>query len=395
MVEVVQRIIQDKRSSGMPEFPKDVAEVLLNDESEKLTDDLISDNLIDLMIPGEDSVPVLITLAVKFLSDCPAALLQLTEENMKLKRLKDQVGEPLSWSDYLSLPFTQTVITETLRMGNVIVGVMRKAMEDVEIKGYLIPKGWCVFTYFRSVHLDENLYDWPYQFNPWRWQSHVFVACKISSRAAPARRVSTLVVACATAGPLGRLPLFASSSHLRRPAPLRESSVAGGRSHLPPDQLLPLRRFRCRLRSAASRRRGSAAFVYAITRTASSLQLAPERATEPASPLVRQISPLASRTAPPPALAAPAVAPPQSRTSIAASLQRCSASTRTASLRRSIHRTASLQPRFTPLHRTAPPARRRSAARRRRQRRFAYPRSSAARLLLRATQLLLSSRLPH
>lgn len=62
------------------------------------------------------------------------------------------------------------VITETLRMGNIIIGVMRKAMKDVEIKGYLIPKGWCVFTYFRSVHLDENNYDWPYAFNPWRWQ---------------------------------------------------------------------------------------------------------------------------------------------------------------------------------------------------------------------------------
>jgi 3-epi-6-deoxocathasterone 23-monooxygenase len=62
------------------------------------------------------------------------------------------------------------VITETLRMGNVIIGVMRKAMKDVEIKGYLIPKGWCVFTYFRSVHLDENHYEWPYKFNPWRWQ---------------------------------------------------------------------------------------------------------------------------------------------------------------------------------------------------------------------------------
>ncbi|GKB09742.1 hypothetical protein Tco_0838054 [Tanacetum coccineum] len=36
---------------------KDVADVLLNDKSEKLTDELIYDNMIDLMIPGEDSVP--------------------------------------------------------------------------------------------------------------------------------------------------------------------------------------------------------------------------------------------------------------------------------------------------------------------------------------------------
>lgn len=55
-------------------------------------------------------------------------------------------------------------------MGNIIIGVMRKAMKDVEIKGYLIPKGWCIFVYFRSVHLDDQNYDCPYQFNPWRWQ---------------------------------------------------------------------------------------------------------------------------------------------------------------------------------------------------------------------------------
>ncbi|KAK8353241.1 hypothetical protein V6Z11_A05G144100 [Gossypium hirsutum] len=171
MVKIVHKIIQTKRDSSMSSMvPKDVVDVLLKDASELLTDDLIADNMIDMMIPGEDSVPVLMTLAIKYLSDCPAALHQLTEENLKLKRLKAQNGEPLIWSDYLSLPFTQNVITETLRMGNIIIGVMRKAMKDIEIKGYLIPKGWCFFAYFRSVHLDENHYDWPYQFNPWRWQ---------------------------------------------------------------------------------------------------------------------------------------------------------------------------------------------------------------------------------
>ncbi|KAI7985913.1 3-epi-6-deoxocathasterone 23-monooxygenase CYP90D1 [Camellia lanceoleosa] len=180
MVELVNKIIKEKRNSEIPEVPKDVADVLIGNGSEKLTEDLISDNMIDLMIPGEDSVPILITLAIKYLSDCPAALLQLTAENLKLKRLKGQLGELLCWSDYLSLSFTQNVITETLRMGNVIVGVMRKTMKDVEIKGYLIPKGWCVFTYFRSVHLDENLYDWPYQFNPWRWQDKEMNNCSFT-----------------------------------------------------------------------------------------------------------------------------------------------------------------------------------------------------------------------
>ncbi|KAI8529652.1 hypothetical protein RHMOL_Rhmol12G0241200 [Rhododendron molle] len=170
MIELVRKIIRDKRSRGISVIPQDAVDVLLNDASEELTDDLISGNMIDLMIPGEGSVPVLITLAVKYLSDCPPALQQLIDENLELKRVKDLVGGQLSWNDYLSLPFTQMVITETLRMANVIVGVIKKAMKDVEIKGCLIPKGWCVLTYFRSVHFDDNLYDRPYEFNPWRWK---------------------------------------------------------------------------------------------------------------------------------------------------------------------------------------------------------------------------------
>ncbi|KAK9078351.1 hypothetical protein SSX86_002408 [Deinandra increscens subsp. villosa] len=173
MVRLVLKIIADKRIHGVAisQDPKDVADVLLNDKSEKLTDKLISDNMIDLMIPGEDSVPLLITLAIKYLSDCPKALHQLKEENLELKRRKNELGNVMCWDDYLSLPFTQNVITETLRLGNIIMGVIRKAMKDVEIKGYLIPKGWCVLTHFRSVHLDDNHHKSPHEFDPWRWQN--------------------------------------------------------------------------------------------------------------------------------------------------------------------------------------------------------------------------------
>lgn len=80
MVKLVQKIIQSKRSSGVSTFPKDVIDVLLlnNASDQPLTDDLIADNIIDMMIPGEDSVPVLMTLAIKYLSDSPTALKQLT-----------------------------------------------------------------------------------------------------------------------------------------------------------------------------------------------------------------------------------------------------------------------------------------------------------------------------
>ncbi|KAL5232588.1 hypothetical protein ABZP36_031364 [Zizania latifolia] len=178
MTRLIQKIIQEKRSRRIIEgkdfcgAPRDLIDVLMSNGSDELTNELISDNMIDLMIPAEDSVPVLITLAVKYLSDCPLALQQLEEENMELKK-KSDAGETLQWTDYMSLTFTQHVITETLRIGNIISGIMRRAERDVEVKGYdglVIPKGWCVLVYFRSVHLDGGVYDDPYAFNPWRWK---------------------------------------------------------------------------------------------------------------------------------------------------------------------------------------------------------------------------------
>lgn len=180
MVKVVKNIIQEKRRKRNDCSTRDVIAVLLDNSSDQLTDDLIADNVIDLMIPGEDSVPVLMMLAVKYLSGCPLALQQLEEENMQARDRKALRGEHLQWTDYMYLPFTQNVITETLRLGNIIFGVMRKAMKDVEINGHFIPKDWCVFTYFRSIHLDDDLYEDPYKFNPWRWKDKDTSLCSFT-----------------------------------------------------------------------------------------------------------------------------------------------------------------------------------------------------------------------
>ncbi|CAJ1930300.1 unnamed protein product [Sphenostylis stenocarpa] len=72
------------------------------------------------------------------------------EENMELKRLKANCTEDYAWTDYMSLPFTQNVISETLRMANIVNGIWRKSVNDIEIKGYLIPKHWCVMASLTS-----------------------------------------------------------------------------------------------------------------------------------------------------------------------------------------------------------------------------------------------------
>ncbi|XP_064986211.1 cytochrome P450 90D2-like isoform X3 [Musa acuminata AAA Group] len=82
MVMLIKSIIEEKRMNKSGCAPRDVVDVLINDASGQLTDNLISDNMIDLMIPAEDSVPVLVTLAVKYLSECPLALQHLEDKDM-------------------------------------------------------------------------------------------------------------------------------------------------------------------------------------------------------------------------------------------------------------------------------------------------------------------------
>ncbi|CAM8956839.1 unnamed protein product [Rhodiola kirilowii] len=181
MLKMVDRIVDERKHTRINTDektapPQDLVDVLLleattdRDSLKCLPLEWISSNIIELMIPGEDTVPTAMTLAVKFLSDFPNALRQLREENMELKERKEQSGELYAWTDYISLQFTQNVINETLRMGNIVNGIWRRALKDVEIEGYLIPKGWCVVASLNSVHMDEEIYENPYQFDPWRWE---------------------------------------------------------------------------------------------------------------------------------------------------------------------------------------------------------------------------------
>ncbi|KDP32682.1 hypothetical protein JCGZ_13680 [Jatropha curcas] len=172
---IEERIIAMEKYEGKGIIVNDVIDLLLRDngeENEKQSPllDYICSNIIEMMIPGEETMPTAMTLAVKFLSDCPVALNQITEENMELKRQKAESCDDYNWTDYMSLQFTQNVISETLRMSNIINGVWRKANKDVEIKGNFIPEGWCVLASFISVHMSKENYENPYQFDPWRWE---------------------------------------------------------------------------------------------------------------------------------------------------------------------------------------------------------------------------------
>ncbi|KAL1166363.1 hypothetical protein V6Z11_A06G192500 [Gossypium hirsutum] len=172
VAEALSKIVKERREEyEKGERKNDMLGALLGGEWEddQLSNEQIVDFMVALLVAGYETTSTIMTLAVKFLTQTPLALAQLKEEHDGI-RLKKSGSEGLQWSDYKSMPFTQCVINETLRVANIISGVFRRTVTDVNIKGYTIPKGWKVFASFRAVHLDHDHFKDARTFNPWRWK---------------------------------------------------------------------------------------------------------------------------------------------------------------------------------------------------------------------------------
>uniref|UniRef100_A0A0D9XWS6 Cytochrome P450 90A1 n=1 Tax=Leersia perrieri TaxID=77586 RepID=A0A0D9XWS6_9ORYZ len=171
--EVIKKRIEEKAENGgadaEDEGKKDMVEELLQAEGGSFSEEEMVDFCLSLLVAGYETTSVLMTLAVKFLTETPAALAELKEEHANIRNMKGK-NQPLEWSDYKSMPFTQCVINETLRVGNIISGVFRRANTDIHYKDYTIPKGCKIFASFRAVHLNNEHYENARTFDPWRWQ---------------------------------------------------------------------------------------------------------------------------------------------------------------------------------------------------------------------------------
>ncbi|KAH1055455.1 hypothetical protein J1N35_033520 [Gossypium stocksii] len=174
VAEALSKIVKERREEyEKGERKNDMLGALLGGEWEEdqLSNEQIVDFMVALLVAGYETTSTIMTLAVKFLTQTPLALAQLKEEHDGI-RLKKSGSEGLQWIDYKSMPFTQCVINETLRVANIISGVFRRTVTDVNIKGYTIPKGWKVFASFRAVHLDHDHFKDARTFNPWRWKNN-------------------------------------------------------------------------------------------------------------------------------------------------------------------------------------------------------------------------------
>uniref|UniRef100_A0A453Q0F0 Cytochrome P450 716B1 n=1 Tax=Aegilops tauschii subsp. strangulata TaxID=200361 RepID=A0A453Q0F0_AEGTS len=127
----------------------------------------------------------------------------MVQEHEEIARSKGD-GEALAWEDLTKMKLTWRVAQEILRVVPPIFGSFRRALEDVEFDGYLIPKGWQVFWTANVTHMDASIFHEPARFDPSRFENQAasaappcsFVAFRGGPRICPGiefSRIETLV----------------------------------------------------------------------------------------------------------------------------------------------------------------------------------------------------------
>ncbi|KAK2995972.1 hypothetical protein RJ640_026011 [Escallonia rubra] len=186
--KVIKDAFSERRSSK--EIHNDFMNYLLeevNKEETFLTEGVAVDLVFVLLFATYETTSAGITLLTKFLSDNPAVLRELTKEHEAILRSREKQDSTITWREYKSMTFTHMVINETVRLANIVPGIFRRVIKEVELKGYTVPAGWVVMVCPSSLHLNPDKYGDPLAFNPWRWEwrreggtkeAHVHLRCK-------------------------------------------------------------------------------------------------------------------------------------------------------------------------------------------------------------------------
>ncbi|CAN6172228.1 unnamed protein product [Urochloa humidicola] len=172
VLKVLKQLL-DGRKNEEPRESKDFFGLLIDElkkEKPLLNEKTALNLLFALLFASFETTSSGIAVALKFLTDNPKALQELTEEHEQIQKRRADPDSEITWEEYKSMKFTSCVIHEALRLANIAPVLFRKAKQDVHIKGYTIPEGWTVMICPSAAHLNSTVYENPSVFNPWRWK---------------------------------------------------------------------------------------------------------------------------------------------------------------------------------------------------------------------------------
>lgn len=165
---IIYRLIAERRASGKD--TGDLLSMLLLAQDEEgeggMTDKQVRDELLTLFIAGHETTSTALTWIWYLLSQNPEAEAKMHAEIDSVLQ-----GRLPSLSDLAQLRYTAAVFTEGMRVYPPVWAIGRRALEDVELGGYVIPKSCIVLISTYVTHRDPRWFPEPDAFRPERWLS--------------------------------------------------------------------------------------------------------------------------------------------------------------------------------------------------------------------------------
>jgi cytochrome P450 len=167
-VATLDRVVYDiiaQRREGQPR--NDLLGTLLaarDDDGAGMSDGQLRDEVMTLFLAGHETTSLALAHALYLLSLNHAAL----------RRLHDEISQVLQGrlptaDDVRSLPFTEWVLKETMRLYPPAWATGRETTEPYELRGHTIPVGSQLMSSQWIVHRDARWYPDPERFDPERW----------------------------------------------------------------------------------------------------------------------------------------------------------------------------------------------------------------------------------
>jgi len=163
---VLNPIIRERRKST--EHFDDLLAMLMEakdeDTGEQMSDQQLRDETMTIFLAGHETTALALSWLWYLLDKNPA-------EAQKLYNEIDTVtqGRTPGLEDLQRMPFTRMVMDESLRLYPPAWLIMRENIEDDEIGGYRIPKGFTFMIPVFTIHRDPKLWDEPNRFKPERF----------------------------------------------------------------------------------------------------------------------------------------------------------------------------------------------------------------------------------
>ncbi len=129
-----------------------------------MSDQQLRDECKTMFLAGHETTALSLSWTFWLLAQNAAATRALREE---LTRVLGSRAP--SMADLPALTYTEQVVRESMRLMPPAWAIQREAIEDVEIGGYLIPKGSDVLMSQYATHRDARYYSEPERFMPERW----------------------------------------------------------------------------------------------------------------------------------------------------------------------------------------------------------------------------------